>query len=47
MKPVGKPVQTGIIIGVILALGPVFGFLGTAFGMFRAYGTLGDSGLTS
>ena len=46
MKSTGKPFWTGIIIGVVLALGPVFGFLGTAFGMFRAYGTLGDSGIS-
>jgi biopolymer transport protein ExbB/TolQ len=34
----------GTAIGVLLALGPVWGLLGTMFGMTRAFNVLGSSG---
>jgi len=35
----------GIVIGVILTLGPAWGMLGTAIGMMHAFQTLGGSGI--
>ena len=31
---------TGIILGLLMMLGPIFGFLGTVLGMFNAFETL-------
>jgi hypothetical protein len=36
----------GIVIGVILTLGPAWGLLGTVFGMMHAFQTLGGSGIS-
>ena len=35
----------GIVVGVILALGPVWGMLGTMFGMMHAFQVLGGNGV--
>jgi hypothetical protein len=35
----------GIVIGAILALGPLWGMVGAAFGMQRALDVLGESGI--
>jgi biopolymer transport protein ExbB/TolQ len=35
----------GIVVGAILALGPLWGMLGTAFGMQRAFATLAGQGI--
>ena len=35
----------GIVIGSLLTLAPLFGILGTVFGMMRAFNTLGSSGV--
>ena len=34
----------GIVIGVLLTLAPLFGLLGTVFGMIHAFNSLGSSG---
>ena len=36
---------TGIVIGSLFTLSPLFGLLGTVFGMTRAFNTLGSSGV--
>ena len=35
----------GIVAGVVLMLGPLWGMLGTVFGMARAFTVLGQSGV--
>jgi len=35
----------GIVLGALLTLSPVFGMLGTVFGMTHAFQTLGNSGI--
>jgi biopolymer transport protein ExbB/TolQ len=35
----------GIVAGSLLTLSPLFGFLGTVFGMTRAFAALGNSGI--
>ena len=37
---------TGIVIGTILALGPLWGMLGTMFGMMHAFTVLGGNGVS-
>jgi biopolymer transport protein ExbB/TolQ len=39
-------VISGLVIGSILALGPVWGLLGTVFGMSRAFRQLAGSGIS-
>jgi biopolymer transport protein ExbB/TolQ len=36
----------GIVVGSILALGPVWGAIGTAVGMMHAFNTLGGAGIS-
>jgi len=36
----------GIVVGSLLALGPFWGVLGTAFGMMHAFDVLGGSGVS-
>ncbi|MDF7802005.1 MotA/TolQ/ExbB proton channel family protein [Pontiellaceae bacterium B1224] len=37
--------KTLLTVGIILALGPVWGLLGTFFGMVMAFGHMGESGM--
>lgn len=37
---------TGIVLGALLSLSPLLGLAGTACGMFRAFHTLGQSGVS-
>ena len=46
VKSSAKPFQTGIIIGTLLASSPLLGLLGTAYGMFRSFGTLQGPGIS-
>jgi len=45
MKTKRRILIAGIGVGSLLTLSPVFGLLGTVFGMTRAFRTLGSSGI--
>ena len=45
MKAKRRLLIAGIVMGALLTLAPVFGLLGTVFGMMRAFDTLGSTGL--
>ena len=44
MKTKRRLTIAGIVVGSLLTLSPVFGFLNTVFGMMRAFHTLAGSG---
>lgn len=46
MKTKRRRLIAGIVIGSLLTLGPLFGMLGTVFGMTRSFQILGSSGVT-
>lgn len=45
MKAKRRILIAGIVAGSLLMLSPLFGLLGTMFGMTRAFSTLGSSGV--
>ena len=45
MKAKRRLLIAGIVIGSIFTLAPIAGFLGTVFGMTRAFSVLGSSGI--
>ena len=45
MKAKRRLLIAGIVMGALLTLAPVFGLLGTVFGMMRAFDTLGNQGV--
>jgi biopolymer transport protein ExbB/TolQ len=45
MKATRRLLLTGIVLGSLLTLAPLFGILGTVVGMIRAFRVLGSSGI--
>jgi biopolymer transport protein ExbB/TolQ len=45
MKTKRRFLIAGIVAGSLLTLSPLFGLLGTVFGMTRAFATLGNTGI--
>ena len=45
MKITPRFLVAGIVIGALLTLAPLFGLLGTVFGMIHTFNSLGSSGI--
>ncbi len=45
MKAKRRLLIAGIVVGSLLSLAPLFGMLGTVYGMIRAFNVLGNAGV--